>query len=158
MDWAGWALYGLVATAALTAVMIAAQLAGVTRLDLPLLLGTLVTADPDRARFAGFFVHLGIGEVFAFGYAATFALLGRAGWWLGGLLGLLHAAVALTVLVPLLAGVHPRIASTRAGPTSGAALEPPGLLGLNYGARTPVVTIVAHAAYGTALGILLEAS
>jgi hypothetical protein len=154
----GWALFGLVATAALTAVMIAAQLAGVTRLDLPLLLGTLVTADPDRARFAGFFVHLAIGEVFALGYAATFALLGRAAWWIGGLLGLLHAAVALTVLVPLLAGVHPRIASNRAGPASTAALEPPGLLGLNYGARTPVVTVAAHAVYGTALGLLLGAS
>ena len=35
MDWAGWALFGLVATAALTAVMIMAQLAGLTRLDLP---------------------------------------------------------------------------------------------------------------------------
>ena len=58
MDWAGWALFGLIATAALTAVMIAAQLAGLTRLDLPLVLGTLVTEDPDRARVAGFFIHL----------------------------------------------------------------------------------------------------
>jgi len=28
MDWAGWAMYGVVATTALTAVMIAAQMAG----------------------------------------------------------------------------------------------------------------------------------
>jgi hypothetical protein len=62
MDWAGWALFGLVATAALTAVMIMAQLAGLTRLDLPLLLGTIVTEDPDRARVAGFFLHLVIGQ------------------------------------------------------------------------------------------------
>jgi hypothetical protein len=158
VDWAGWVLYGLIATAALTAVMIAAQLTGLTRLDLPLLLGTLVAEDPDRARFAGFFVHLGVGEVFAFGYAATFALLGRAAWWLGGLLGLLHAAVALMVLVPLLAGVHPRIASNRAGPASTAALEPPGLLGLNYGGRTPLVAVIAHAVYGATLGLLIGAS
>lgn len=59
MDWAGWALFGLVATAALTAALIAAQLAGLTRLDLPLVLGTLVTEDPDRARVIGFFIHLG---------------------------------------------------------------------------------------------------
>ena len=58
MDWAGWALFGLVATSALTGVMIAAQLAGLTRLDLPLMLGTLVTEDPDHARVAGFFMHL----------------------------------------------------------------------------------------------------
>ncbi len=157
MDWAGWALFGLVATTALTAVMIAAQLLGLTRLDLPLLLGTIVTEDPDRARAAGFFIHLLIGQGFAFGYAAAFALLDRATWWLGALLGLLHVAVALTVLVPLLAGVHPRIASDRAGPSSTAALEPPGLLGLNYGPQTPIVAIAAHLAYGIALGVLLNA-
>jgi hypothetical protein len=155
MDWAGWLLFGLVATAALTVVMIVAQLTGQTRLDLPLLLGTVVTEDPDRARVAGFFIHMLMGEGFAFGYAATFALLDRATWWLGGLLGLLHAAVALTVLVPLLPGVHPRIASDRAGPASTAALEPPGLLALNYGAQTPIVAIAAHLVYGIALGVLL---
>jgi hypothetical protein len=156
MDWAGWALFGVVATTALTAVMITAQLAGVTRLDLPLVLGTLVIEDPDRARVAGFFIHIVVGQGFAFGYAATFALLDRATWWLGSVLGLLHAAVALTVLVPLLAGVHPRMATGRAGPASTAMLEPPGLLGLNYGAQTPVVTVLAHVAYGVALGLLLQ--
>lgn len=155
MDWAGWALFGLIATTALTAVMIAAQLAGRTRLDLPLILGTLVTEDPDRARVAGFVVHLVVGQGFALGYAATFALLDRSGWWIGGLLGLLHAAVALTVLVPLLVGVHPRMASPRAGPASTAVLEPPGLFGLNYGVETPVVATAAHLAYGILLGILL---
>src|SRR5436190_22976962 len=155
MDWAGWALFGLVATTVLTAVMITAQLAGLTRLDLPLMLGAIVTEDPDRARVAGFFVHLGIGQGFAFGYAATFALLGRATWWGGALLGLLHVAVALTVLVPLLPGVHPRMASARAGPVTSAALEPPGLLGLNYGPQTPAVAVAAHLAYGLALGLLL---
>lgn len=156
MDWAGWALFGLVATTTLTAVMIAAQLGGLTRLDLPLLLGTVVTEDPDRARVAGFFIHLVIGQGFALGYAASFAQLDRATWWLGGIFGLLHVAVALGVLVPLLAGVHPRMATARAGPASTAMLEPPGLLGLNYGTQTPVVAVVAHLAYGVALGILLE--
>lgn len=157
MDWAGWALFGLVATAVLTVVMIGAQLAGLSRLDLPLVLGALVAEDPDRARAAGFFIHLGIGQGFAFGYAAAFALIGQATWWLGGLLGLLHVAVALTVFVPLLAGVHPRMASHRAGPTSTAVLEPPGLLGLNYGTQTPLVAVGAHLAYGIALGLLLQA-
>ena len=158
MDWAGWALFGLVATTALTSVMIAAQMAGLTRLDLPLLLGTLATENPDRARVAGFFIHLGVGQAFALGYAAAFALLDMATWWLGALLGLLQAAVALTVLVPLLSGVHPRIASTRAGPASTAVLEPPGLLGLNYGVQTPIVAVAAHLIYGISLGLLLTAS
>jgi hypothetical protein len=157
MDWAGWALFGLLATTALTAVMIAAQLAGLTRLDLPLVLGTLVTADPDRARVAGFFIHLAAGQGFALGYAATFALVHRATWWLGGLLGALHVVVALSVLLPLLPGVHPRMASHRAGPASTAALEPPGLFALNYGIQTPAVTVVAHLVYGVVLGLLLQA-
>ncbi|MDQ1462513.1 MAG: hypothetical protein QOI08_3997 [Actinomycetota bacterium] len=157
MDWAGWALFGLVATALLTGVMIAAQLMGWTRLDLPLMLGTLVTEDPDHARVFGFFIHLAIGEGFALGYAAAFALLGIATWWLGALFGLVHVGLALTVLVPLLPGVHPRMASDRAGPASVAVLEPPGLLGLNYGARTPLVAIVSHVAFGLALGLLLKA-
>jgi hypothetical protein len=155
VDWAGWALFGLLATTALTCVMIAAQLAGLSRLDLPLLLGTMVTADPDRARLAGFFIHLTMGQVFALGYAGTFALLNLATWWLGGLLGLLHVSISLTALVPLLAGVNPRIASYRAGPSSTAVLEPPGLLGLNYGRQTPITAAAAHLLYGIALGVLL---
>ena len=87
MDWAGWALFGLLATTVLTALMISAQLGGLSRLDLPLILGTVVTPDPDRARAAGFVIHLVVGQLFALGYAACFALLGVATWWLGGLLG-----------------------------------------------------------------------
>jgi hypothetical protein len=158
VDWAGWALFGLLDTTALTALMITAQLSGLSRLDLPLILGTILTPDPDRARVAGFFIHLLVGQVFALGYAACFALLGQATWWLGGLLGALHGAVALTALIPMLVGIHPRMASNRAGPTSTAVLEPPGLLGLNYGAQTPLVTLVAHLAYGVALGLLLTAN
>src|SRR5215203_3449075 len=158
VDWAGWAIFGLIATSALTAVLIGAQLSGLTRLDLPLMLGTLLMADPDRARVAGFFVHLLNGQIFALGYAAVFAAVGASSWWAGGLLGVLHGAVALLVIVPLLPGVHPRMASERAGLSSGAALEPPGLLGLNYGRQTPVVTMLAHVAYGVALGLLLDPS
>ena len=83
----GWAVFGLLATAVLTGLMIAAQLSGLSRLDLPLILGTVVTPDPDRARAAGSLIHLLVGQVFALGYAASFALLGQATWWLGGCSG-----------------------------------------------------------------------
>jgi hypothetical protein len=156
MDWGGWAVFGLVATTGLTAVMIIAQLAGQTRLDLPLMLGTVVTEDPDRARVAGFFVHLVMGQLFGLFYAAAFSALEEASWWLGGLFGLGHAVVALAVIVPLLPGVHPRMASERAGPDSTAVLEPPGLFALNYGAQTPLVTVAAHVVYGVILGLLLH--
>ena len=156
MDWGGWAVFGLVATTLLTAVLILVQVLGRTRLDLPLLLGTIVINDTDRARAAGFFIHLGVGQVFALFYAAGFAALGEAGWWRGALFGLAHAVVALTVLVPLLPGVHPRMASERAGPDSFAVLEPPGQAALNYGIATPLVTVTAHVVYGAVLGLALH--
>lgn len=156
MDWAGWAVFGLAATITLTGIMVAAQLAGVSRMDIPLILGTLFTDDPDRARFLGFLVHLVNGQVFALGYAGAFAVLGRADWWLGGLFGLWHGVIALTLFVPLAVGVHPRVASERSGPSLDTVLEPPGLLALNYGRETPIVTITAHVAYGAILGSFLR--
>jgi hypothetical protein len=158
VDWGGWAVFGLVATAGLTAVMIVAQLAGRTRLDLPLMLGTIATEDPDRARVAGFAIHLGIGQVFALFYAAAFAALDESSWWLGALFGVAHAVVALAVLVPLLPGIHPRMATTRSGPVTIAVLEPPGLFALNYGAATPLVALGAHVVYGAVLGLFLGSS
>lgn len=158
MDWSGWAIFGLVATVLLTAVIVGAQLAGLTSLDIPLMLGTLLTGDPDRARFLGFFLHLAMGQFFALFYAAGFVQLGGASWWLGSGFGLLHAAVAGTLLVPLLPTIHPRMATERAGPTSTTILEPPGLLALNYGWSTPLVTVAAHVVYGGVLGLLLQIS
>jgi hypothetical protein len=113
--------------------------------------------DPGLTRFSTYAKPDSSTSGFALGYAAVFALLGQATWWLGALLGLLHVAVAVTVILPLLPGVHPRMASTRAGHTTTAALKPPGLLGLNYGIQTPAVAVVAHVLYGTVLGLLLGA-
>jgi hypothetical protein len=86
----------------------------------------------------------------------VFTELGRAGWWLGALLGVTHALVAGTLLVPLLPTIHPRMATERAGPESKTTLEPPGLMSLNYGWSTPLVTVAAHAVYGAVLGIFLQ--
>jgi len=156
VDWTGWAVFGLVATGALTALLSLSQLAGWTRMDLPLLLGTIFAADTDRARAIGFVIHLANGQVFALVYAAAFAARGHAGLAFGASLGALHALVSLAILVPALPAVHPRMASARAGPATGAVLEPPGPLALNYGRRTALVTLAAHIAYGAVLGVLLN--
>src|SRR5436190_3772162 len=132
--------------------MVAGQLAGLSRMDLPYLLGTIVVEDPDRARIVGFLIHLVNGQVFALLYAAAFALIGRATWWLGAAFGLVHGLAALTIIVPLLPGIHPRMASERSGPELSTVLEPPGPLALNYGRQTAVFTIAAHVAYGAILG------
>lgn len=156
IDWGGWATFGFGATVALTAILVAAQLAGRTRMDIPMMLGTIFVEDPDRARVVGSLMHLVNGQFFALFYASGFALLGISAWWLGGLFGLLHGIAALTLIIPLLPGIHPRMASDRQGPSGGVTLEPPGLLGLNYGRATALVTLVAHVTYGMLLGLVLE--
>jgi hypothetical protein len=156
VDWGGWATFGFGATVALTAILVASQLAGLTRMDIPMLLGTVFVEDPDRARVLGFLIHLVNGQFFALFYASAFALLDEATWWLGGLFGTFHGVAALTLIIPLLPGIHPRMASERSGPSGRHILEPPGLLALNYGRQTVLVTIVAHVLFGATLGIFLQ--
>jgi hypothetical protein len=84
---------------------------------------------------------------------AIFAAIGQSSWWLGGALGLVHGVFAVTALVStLLPLVHPRMATPLSATGSNALLEPPGFMMLNYGARTPLVTIVGHIAYGAIVG------
>jgi hypothetical protein len=158
MDWAGWATFGFVATVLLTGILVGAQVAGLSRMDIPMMLGTVFVDDPDRARVVGTFIHLVNGQVFAVLYTAAFALLGWATWWLGAIFGLIHGIAALTLILPALPGLHPRMASDRAGPDLHAVLEPPGPLAINYGIQTPIVTLVAHAVYGAILGGFLRPS
>lgn len=125
-------------------------------MDLPMMLGTVFSARPGPARIVGAGVHLVNGQVFALFYVGAFAALGKATWWLGSLFGLGHGVAALTLLMPLLPGMHPRMASERSGPELGAILEPPGFFGLNYGRATPIVTLFAHVVFGALLGLLIN--
>jgi hypothetical protein len=156
MDWAGWATFGFVGTVILTGIMVVGQLLGFSRMDLPFMLGTILVEDPDRARVVGFLIHLVNGQVFALLYTGAFALIGTASWWLGGLFGLAHGIAALAVIVPLLPGIHPRMASERSGPELRSVLEPPGPFGMNYGRETILFTLGAHVAYGALLGGFLN--
>lgn len=72
---------------------------------------------------------------------------------IGLLLGGLHGAVLVTVFLPCLPFVHPRLATQYDGPRSLGMIEPPGPFGLNYGRATPATTIAAQALYGLTLGI-----
>jgi hypothetical protein len=155
VDWAGWATFGFVATVVLTSIMVVSQLVGLSRMDIPLMLGTLFVESPDGARAIGFIVHLLNGQVFGLLYAAAFMLIGDASWWMGALFGLVHGVAALIVILPMLPGLHRRMASERSGPELRAVLEPPGPLALNYGRETPLFTLVAHVVYGGILGAFL---
>lgn len=152
MNRGGIALWGFAGTVVLTTLMAASQSLGLTRISLPFILGTMATADRDRAKLVGFGMHLVNGWLFAAVYAAAFRSWRRATWWLGVAIGLVHALFVLGVGLPLLPGLHPRMASEQRGPTPTRGLEPPGFLALNYGRRTPIAVILAHLVYGGILG------
>lgn len=146
------ALWGFVATVFLTGIMRVAQASGVTRMDIPLMLGTMITPDRDRAKVAGSVVHLVNGWLFGGVYAAAFHSWRRSGVLAGGLIGLVHGLFVLVAVIPLLPGAHRRMASDFTGPQPTTRLEPPGFMAINYGRRTPIVTLVAHVVYGAILG------
>jgi hypothetical protein len=148
----GIVLWGFAGTVVLTTVLAGSQALGLTRMNLPFMLGTMVTPDRDRAKVIGFGMHLINGWLFAAVYAAAFRSWRRATWWLGAAIGLVHALFVLTVAMPLLPGLHPRMASEQQGPTPTRELEPPGFLALHYGKRTPISVILAHLLFGGILG------
>src|SRR5581483_1376611 len=85
---------GAVGTVVLTSGLRLAQETGVTRMDIPLLLGTAFSEDRRRASLIGYGVHFVNGLVFSLVYAAVFAATGHAGWVFGAGLGFVHALFA----------------------------------------------------------------
>lgn len=149
-------LWGFVATIVLTLVMSLSQGLGLSRMGIPFMLGTMFTPDRARARVIGFLMHLMNGWLFALVYALAFESWGRATVWLGAGIGLVHAIFVLGAAMPILPGMHPRMASEERGPEPTRQLQPPGFFALNYGRRTPLATILAHLAYGAVLGAFYQ--
>lgn len=152
MNWGSWLLWGFASTVVLTSILAASQGLGVTRMNLPYLLGTIFTPDRDRAKFVGSAIHFVNGWVFSLVYVAAFHSWNQANWWLGSLVGVVHSVFVLTVLLAMLPALHPRMANEQHGPTVVRQLEPPGFLGLHYGMRTPVSIVVSHVVFGGILG------
>lgn len=148
------AVWGFVATVILTTLMNLSQGLGLTRMNLPFILGTMFTADRDRAKVYGTVFHMLNGWAFAFLYAVVFEALGRAGVLVGMVGGLIHSAFVLVVVMPTLPELHPRMAGEQHGPTVTRRLEPPGFLALHYGTSTPLSVLFAHLVYGGLLGAL----
>jgi hypothetical protein len=101
---------GAIGTIVLTSGLRVAQELGVTRMDIPLLLGTIFTDERDRASAIGYVIHFANGLLFALAYYGVFRAVGHAGWLFGAALGVVHAALAGGILLTaLLPAVHPRM-------------------------------------------------
>lgn len=153
MNWESIFLWGFAATIVLTALTILGQSLGLTRIDIPFILGTMFTADRDRARVLGVVMHLANGWLFAVVYALFFENVHIATWWFGALIGATQGLFVVVALLPALPGVHPRMVSDFRGPEPTRLLEPPGFLAQNYGRTTAAVLVFAHAVYGLILGM-----
>ena len=153
MSWASWLVWGFAATVLLTTLMAGSQGIGMTRMNIPYLLGTMFTPNRDRAKALGVVLHVANGFAFSFVYVAAFHVWDGPAWWKGALIGLVHSAFVLTVGMAALPGLHPRMASTSRGPTVVRQLEPPGFLALHYGIQTPISIVVGHLVFGIVLGV-----
>jgi hypothetical protein len=150
---------GFVGTLVLTTFLRAGSELGLTRMDLPFLLGTAFSADRTQAKALGYGLHFVAGQAFAAMYYAVFVAIDESSWWLGAAFGLVHGMFAGTALVStLLPLVHPRMGTPDTGADSRPLLEPPGFMLLNYGPSTPVVALLVPAIYGAIVGEFIALS
>lgn len=128
------------------------QALGLTRLDLPFILGTIFTSDRDRAKLIGHGLNLVAAVAFGAIYVLFFEIHGHSGLVYGAEIGLIHGLFILMIFVPMMPGLHPRMVSDARGPEPTRLLQPPGFFAINYGRHTPWVTLAAHVAFGSILG------
>jgi hypothetical protein len=153
MSLAGALAGGFVGTVVLTTGLRLAQELGLTRMDIPLLLGTIFSQDRSRANLIGYALHFFNGLIFSLLYAGVFFAVGQAGWLFGAVLGLVHAAFAGGALVNvLLPALHPHMGTPWSDARESPILEPAGFMLRNYGRYTALATAVSHLAYGAIVG------
>ncbi|MDE3155614.1 MAG: hypothetical protein KGN76_10960 [Acidobacteriota bacterium] len=153
MSWGAAVAGGFIGTLVLTTGMRAASEYGLTRVDVPFLLGTAFCRSRTRAKTVGYALHFVVGLAFALVYLAVFRVIGRSGWLIGSLFGLVHALFASTVLVNIvLPAIHPRMGTDFSAADTAPLLEPPGFMMHNYGPATPAVTVILHVIYGAIIG------
>jgi hypothetical protein len=146
-------VWGFIATLVMTSILFISQNIGWSRLNMPYLLGSFFTGERHEANVLGFMLYMLGGWLFAFLYYLIFSVVSAANWWIGGITGFVHAMLLLSLVLPMLSYIHPRVASEFDGPDTRKVLEPPGFLGLHYGYRTPLVLLVAQTSYGVIVGL-----
>src|SRR5690625_5603250 len=86
-------LGGFAGTLILSALMAISRPLGLSRVDLPFLLGSVITPDRNKAPWVGFIFHLVIGWTFSLLYGFVFEIFGIStcccGWGVGFVHGIL---------------------------------------------------------------------
>ena len=105
---------GFVGTLVLTAALSAAGELGLTRMDLPFLLGRMVFFDRSRAKALGYAMHVVVGQLFALVYFGIFTAIGHserlvAGSRVRSRSWPVRGIALVNVLLPV---IHPRMGHT----------------------------------------------
>jgi len=99
MNWSSWLVWGFAGTVVLTSLMSASQGFGFSRMNLPYMLGTMVTPNRDRAKVYGIAMHLMNGWLFSLVYVAAFQVTRLFTWWFGTTIGIVLGFFVLMVLM-----------------------------------------------------------
>ena len=138
---------GFVATAGMTALMYAAPMMGMPKMDIATMLGTMFVASPGPAFWLGIMVHLMMGAIlFPTIYRFVLQPASGTGTGKGVLFGLLLWAAANLMAMPMMGAIHPMVKS--------GMMPAPGFLMLNLGMMAPMGSLIGHLLYGVLLGKL----
>ena len=157
---------GLAATIVMTAMMTVSAKMGLTRMpSMTLVMGSMMSADSDRAGRIGMMLHYIVMGTVAFGlaYAALFTAFDSTSAATGALIGAVHGLIVGGMALPMMSAIHPRMsAATADGPLvteeeGKVALTTPGFFGVRWGAMTPVGLIVGHVVYGLVAALIYTA-
>lgn len=157
---------GLAATIVMSTMMIAAAKMGLTSMPpMTILMGSMMSGEPDRARLLGTMLHyLVMGTVvFGLAYAALFTAFDSASALTGGLIGAVHGLVVGGMAMPMMPAIHPRMSVARGdGPVASeeqgqVTLSAPGFFGVRWGAMTPVGIVLGHVVYGLIAALIYAA-
>lgn len=112
--------------------------------NIEMMLGTMFGAMPGAGTWVfGFFLHLGVGVIFALVYAWCFEnLIHRAGAGTGTLFGLVHALIS-GLMLGVMPAIHALIPEQMPGP---------GMFMSNMGAIGVMAFFVMHLVYGAIIG------
>lgn len=132
------------------------------KMNMFMLLGSMVLPVGAGAFLMGAIVHAGMSAVFGLVHAAAFSILGidsdQAAW--GLLFGAVHWAI-VGMALGMLPLMHPRlrngprlIAAASGNAGSGQLLDPPGFYALNYPMMTAMGFLMLHLLFGVLVGAL----
>ncbi len=142
---------GLAATAVMTVALYMGFLMGM-RMDMPMMLGTMLLPRGPAAWALGLMMHFMMGAGFFVIYAILFNVLSieesLVVW--GAIFGLVHGTIA-GMAMGMMNVMHPRM-ETSAGQAGVGALQAPGFFGLRVSSMAPVAILMLHAIYGAVGG------